>query len=318
MARPFFNAVAEQVVAVTEAVVVSRPTATVDFIIEFTQLRQQNAENALKLAEDIGLISHDSGTYSVSSFLSQYLVTSDQSIKPNVLRLLLENYEPFTAFRDRLATTQDASTAAHQTKTIFDLDSHQDDIRDTLLSLGTFAQAIESKGGGQYAIPHRSVQDLVIRIRPSSESLADCRIKIREQLGDELADSIQQDTVIYVLAEGLRHATQGLSREAILQTGNAVENYLLWYGNEKGVDLSTRHGINARIDTLSDANHIPTKHKFIGKYLGHLRNAADHGIDSDTGEAWEFRPELGLEYSAVACGFIISTWQMLTNSEYSL
>jgi hypothetical protein len=45
---------------------------------------------------------------------------------------------------------------------------------------------------------------------------------------------------------------------------------------------------------------------FVGKYLGHVRNAADHGIDQDVGAAWTIRPQTGLEYVHVACSFLVS------------
>jgi hypothetical protein len=114
------------------------------------------------------------------------------------------------------------------------------------------------------------------------------------------------------------HALRNHSREAIVNAGNGVESYLLWFGNEHGVDLSRTHGLNARIDTLSSAGHLPGKLKFTGKYLGHLRNAADHGVDGDTGQAWEFRPETGSEYVAVAIGFAVASWKYLRNNDCTL
>jgi hypothetical protein len=45
----------------------------------------------------------------------------------------------------------------------------------------------------------------------------------------------------------------------------------------------------------------------VGKYLGHVRNAADHGIDRDVAAQWGIRPSTGIEYVFVACSFIAAT-----------
>lgn len=42
----------------------------------------------------------------------------------------------------------------------------------------------------------------------------------------------------------------------------------------------------------------------IESYLGHLRNAADHGVDQEIGAEWEIADNAGIEYVFVACSFI--------------
>lgn len=95
MPRPFSPATAEQVVAAVEAVVVSRQPSTVEFVADFSDLPKDQAEAALKLAADLGLLSHNTGTYSAISPLSRFLVTPKLMQKAAVIRIILESYEPF-------------------------------------------------------------------------------------------------------------------------------------------------------------------------------------------------------------------------------
>ena len=142
MPRPFHAATAEQAVAAAEAVVVHGDGASVDFVEEFTQMRRANAESALRLAADMRLLVENGGLYSSTGLLPNLIVTRNQARKAAIVRLVLEEYEPFTCFRRRLATVDEVDAAAHQTKTLLDLDAHRDEIKDTLVNLGTYAQAL--------------------------------------------------------------------------------------------------------------------------------------------------------------------------------
>ena len=52
------------------------------------------------------------------------------------------------------------------------------------------------------------------------------------------------------------------------------------------------------------ANALPKKLIVMGKYLGHIRNAADHGADPEVGAARQIQQSTGLEFVYVACSFI--------------
>jgi hypothetical protein len=112
--------------------------------------------------------------------------------------------------------------------------------------------------------------------------------------------------VILPLAQALIHGRDGDGRGAVLNAGNAVESYLAALAGRVGVNISVAAGINAKLERFSAASRLPSKLVFVGKYLGHIRNAADHGTDPDVGAAWEIRDTTGKEYVFVACSFIFS------------
>jgi hypothetical protein len=86
--------------------------------------------------------------------------------------------------------------------------------------------------------------------------------------------------------------------------GNAVESYLEEYAARRTVQLGNAPGINAKIDKLVAGNVMPKKLAAVGKYLGHVRNAADHGVDTEVGAPWAIRPATGVKYVFVSCSFI--------------
>ena len=92
----------------------------------------------------------------------------------------------------------------------------------------------------------------------------------------------------------------------MVNAGNAVESFLNWYGNERGHPVGDSHGLNAKVEVLRREGHIPPKLLNASKYLGHIRNAADHGVDADIGASWNISEATGRNYIFVAAQFIRS------------
>ena len=91
-----------------------------------------------------------------------------------------------------------------------------------------------------------------------------------------------------------------------MQAGIAVENFLASIAAQCEVATAGAHGINAKMDRLIEAGEYPRKLHNICKYLGHVRNAADHGNDEEIGAPWEVSQQTGRNYIFVAAVFIRS------------
>jgi hypothetical protein len=310
MSTPFYSATAEQVVSAVEAVVVSGKPTKPDFVAEFSDLTKDQSEAALKLAADMKLLNNDGGKFMVESFLCRFLVTPNQTHKAAVLRLVLESFGPFVMFRERLTATGSASTAAQQTKSALNLDAHREEIKDTLISLGTYSHALVTEGGGRYKSAEASMDDTLKSMSQACSDAMAAEHRIREQLGQDAASFVSRSDVILPLSDGLRRATLTDPRGAVLAAGNAVESYLdsLATRLNPPLSLAGASGINAKLEKFKQANTLPGKLINIGKYLGHVRNAADHGIDHEIGSSWTIRNATGLEYVYVACSFIASSY----------
>jgi hypothetical protein len=304
MPRAFSPATAEQVVAAVEAVVVSGKPTSAEFVADFSDLPRDQATLALELAEDLGLLASSSGHHSVGNPLCRFLVTPNEMQKAAVLRVLLESYEPFVVFRERLVATSLAATAAQQTKVTLDLDAHRESIKDTLVSLGTFSHSLVTEGGGRYRPEEDPFEHTLEALSQACKDQAGAESRVIEQLGQAAARLVSRDEVIIPMADALLHAKSSDSRGAVLRAGNAIDSYLDGLATRKGVALGSASGINAKLDKLQRDGGFPKKLVFVGKYVGHIRNAADHGVDPDTGSSWEIRKATGLESIYVSCSFI--------------
>lgn len=303
MPRPFSPGTAEQAVAVTEAITV-RPGEDPDFVAEFCELTVDQADAALKLATDLGLLSSHSGRYSPASPLCRFLLTPNQRHKAAVLRVVLESYPPFLIFRERLGATTVASTAAQQTKAHLELSAHREEIKDTLVSLGTYAYALETEGGGRYRPRELAAEDTLEALAEASREAASSEARIRTLLAAEATAAVSREHIILPLANALTRASGDDARGAVVMAGNAVETYLSDLANRHGINIVGATGINAKLDRIAQAGFLPPKIVYVGKYLGHVRNAADHGVDADVGAPWSIRPSTGLEYVHIACSFL--------------
>ena len=100
----------------------------------------------------------------------------------------------------------------------------------------------------------------------------------------------------------LRHAVTLNAREAVLNAG--LDTFLDEFAARQSVSLAGATRIDAKLDRL--ANALPRKLIHVGKYLGHVRNAADHGNDAEINNPWSIRDATGVNYVFVACSFIAS------------
>ena len=285
MPRPFHHATAEQVISVSEAVV-SLGGGNSASVAAFTDLPSATAEGALKLAADMGLLSENQDQYDAASPMCRLLRTPQDSEKAAILRVTIESYEPFLIFREEHEATNNVTNAAQRTKVKLDLDCHREQIKETLLSLATYSGALKAGQGNTYERDARGLTALLDELAAGSREVAEATLTIREELGDA-ATQVDHDQVILPLVAGLRHAAARNGREAVLQAGIALENFLTAAATYHTTNIAGANGINAKMDRLVQSRALPPKLLNVCKYVGHVRNAADHGADADIGAPWE-------------------------------
>jgi hypothetical protein len=306
MPRAFSSATAESVVATVEAVFVKGGAVSPQFAADFCQLSLDQASAAMELAVDLGLLKQAGKSYQAASPLCRFLANPSQMVKAAALRLILEDYEPFIFFQQSLVRTPQASTAAQQTQVAFELVAHREEIKETLVNLGTYGQAIESAGGGQYGLRATQFDNTLARLAAACADQAGAETAIRTFIGADVEDVCDRANVIVPLADALIAARDGDGRNAVVNAGNAVESYLVAFAGRAGVNIGGATGINGKLERFDTAKALPKKLVSVGKYLGNIRNAADHGTDPEVGAAWSIRTQTGHEYVNVACSFLVS------------
>lgn len=307
MPRPFYPSTAEEVIASIEAVIVNGKTTTAAFVAQFADVPNEKAEKALKLAVDLGFLSvNAAGEYFGCGPLSQMFITSDAPLRTAALRVALESYEPFVLFRTRLKTTATPSEAARQTKVILDLTEHREIIKDTLISLGTYSHALDTEGGGLYIPADDVLENRLLALAEACGEIGGAEARIRVQVGDAAADLVSRNEVLLPLANALLKAASGDAGGAVFLAGNGIESYLEALAARLGnVNVAGATGINAKLERFSEVHALPKKLIAVGKYLGHVRNAADHGLgDPDVNAQWVIQESTGMEFVYVACSFI--------------
>lgn len=275
-------------------------------IADFTDLPIPTVEAALELATDVELLTVNGSVFASASPLCRLLRTPQDREKVAILRVMIESYEPFLIFREELEATKDVTVAAQRTKAKLDLNCHREQVKETLLSLATYSGALTGGHGAHYEPDASDIAALLNELAAGSQEIAGATQTIREELGRDAAGQVDDDQVIRHLADGLRHAAAGSGREAVLQGGIAVENYLTSVSTHHGTNIANANGINAKMSRLVEARHYPKKLENVCKYLGHVRNAADHGSDAEIGAPWDVSELTGRNYIFVAVVFIRS------------
>lgn len=311
MSRAFSQSTAEQLIAAVNAVVANNVPTTPDLVAVFADIPRTQALAALELALDVGLLSENAGLFIVKNPLCRFFSTPNVQQKAAMLRVVLEFYDVFCVFRTRLEATDDTASAAQETRALLDLSAHRDEIKDTLLSLGTFSRCLTVESGGRYKIHNLAIDNDLEVLAQACDNSTSAEARIRRQIGNDAACIVSVADVISPLGIGLLHAVSGESRAAVVHAGNAVESYLVELAARLGVSLAGKNGVNSKLNELKSIGNLPAKLQNVGFYLGHIRNAADHGIDSDVSATWTIRHATGIEYVYVACSFIaaVTAWE---------
>jgi hypothetical protein len=136
--------------------------------------------------------------------------------------------------------------------------------------------------------------------------------------GRKCPDFIDAHDVLEPLAEAYLKVSQGDSRGAVVSAGNATESYLAQLASTMGVTVSNAPGLGAKVAEFEKAKTLPKKVIAMGRYLGNVRNAADHGNDPEINAAWSMRDATGEDFLRVAVTFIHVTYAISQGRPFAL
>lgn len=294
---------AEHIISAVDVAMQLKDGADGDTVAAFISTTVESGGNALLMAKQLGFLKSENNVrFRCNCPYAEYLVTSDAGEKAAVLRFFLEQYQPYKTFKARLALGKLASDAANEVGALHQINAHRDVILQTLTNLGTYAQSLISQGAGLYRVREQKGKDYLYIVDEVISKREVALMTVRMRMGDEASSWINQQDVFEQLVTGYQRAAKAKedARSPIVHAGNAVESFLSQVADHHKIDVSNATGINAKVEKLSQSGNLTTKHKFMLKYLGHIRNAADHGKDSEIGQAWQISPNTAVEYVHVA------------------
>lgn len=227
---------AEDIVAVVDAVVAKGHDVNIDFISEFTGIATEaQVTKALDMAIELKMVvSEASGNYSVDSFLAKKLVTATtDDEKAVIMRMILEQYYPYTVFKTRYSFTHSIEQACIQTKILCSLSANDRDIRSTLISIATYAKALKSEGANLYSFVEE--ENIYPLIESSLMDSAVAKRSLQDFFGERIYDSLNITTIIEPLFEAFQKAkaTNPDTRAIIVYAANAFESFLDTYATSK-------------------------------------------------------------------------------------
>lgn len=308
---------AEDILGVIDAVLAKPVACTKEFICEFADISDFQAINALSMSEEMGLVELNTETnyYSSDSYLARLLVSARNSEnKAAILRLVLEQYEPYTFFKMRFTYTESLDTAARQVKSLYNMTSGYKDIKNTFINIATYAKAMINDGAGSYklnedGVTYIEILDLVIRFKSNDTSA------LQQQLGSEIYNYLDKQNVFAPLSDAYsKIQTENPElKPIILYAGNAFESFLQQIADDNSISLSGRSGIISKSDALS--NLLSKKHRGMINYIGQVRNAADHGTDPDEdGKTWSISLDTALMYPILIVSIIKDIYSYLNGT----
>lgn len=307
---------AEDIVAVVDAVIAKGSDITKEFVADFTGIATDDQVNkALKMACELQMISFDNvtGLYSSPSFLAQKLVSAETDEQKAVfMRLILEQYEPYMTFRTRYGFTKSIDLSCRQIKNLYAMASNERDIKNTLISIATYAKALKSEGANLYSfIEENDAVDIIENALVSSNITKD---SLRAYWGESLCAFVTTNSVFDLLVESLQktNAVTLDPRSVVVCAANAFESFLADYAQSKGVSLAGKNGILQKRDALSAS--ISKKHRGMIEYIGQVRNAADHGADpQENNQVWSISDETARIYPCLVAQIIKAIYVRDTN-----
>lgn len=309
MSFEVYPTTAESIVGATDAALQLPHGVTEEVISQFLDVPPPSARNALKMATQLGLLEEiKAGVFTPRHPLAAYLVSGSLPARAAILRLVLEQYPPYKTFKQRLAVAGLAPDAATQTRALHQISAHREDILNTFVNLGTYSNSLISEGAGLFK-PNEDKPDIFLSVAADAiDSKEAAELQVRRQLGAEASAWVSQQEVLDHLVTAYQRAASAKHdpRAPIVHAGNAIESFLVQLATAATVNLQNASGINAKADALHKAKTIATKHFNMLKYLGHVRNAADHGTDPDPaiGCTWIIAPSTAVQYVHVAISTI--------------
>lgn len=301
-------------IEVIEAVHVLEGKASLEKIAEYSDIARDSAEKALKMAIQLDFVERSANFYIPVSPFARLFTNAKRKEKKAILKFKLLEHEPLKFFASLILKGEEATKAISKTKNVFNISGSTTILKNTFLDLGVFSGIFAEPEKGTEAIFEAEPE-----MRTAFEYIGTVlneEIQVESFITSQLDESVSeyiQDFKPRLVTAAIKFNSE--PRACIKDTADIFEDFLKKMCADESVNISGASGIIEVGDRLKRAGKITTKHQGFIYFIGQMRNAFKHNIDSEIGRSWNVTSDLSFEIFLIALEAINSITLYIKRNE---
>ncbi|MPM48390.1 hypothetical protein SDC9_95115 [bioreactor metagenome] len=292
----------------------NKGSSRIEELRAFTNKSDAYIRSCLAICKLLDII-HEDGT--VSSFVNELGKTPNEALKLNVLRKLIQEFEPFIIFIQYHLNGESLEDSARKVYTAFKFEGKDYlFLKDLFLAWGMTTD-IFSPAPDSFVL-ETDIQERISIINSFAINLDD-DMAIRMYIGNSLGADVFSSLLPAELAElvDAYKKCETDARGAIECTGRAFEDFLRRISLSVNIDASGKNGIGQIVNALYNHknaagildNKIHSKQSSIGSAIADIRNMAGHSLEARTLERWDLTSHSAKMYAEL----VLSTIKSISN-----
>lgn len=267
---------------------------SIDEATAYIAKSKEYARRALVVAEQLGMVTSNNSKFEAVSD-TKIITRANKDQWPVIFGKFLQRFNPLILFASLLSRGNSLKDAARKIKVIYDIDSSEDIVINSLVGWGEYAYVLKKeKGKVELLIDTENLSAEYIReLLQAMENDVRARVYIANKLGEEVFGYIKQDEVELLVKAIREHRTN--SKHSIDIGGQAFEDFLRRLATDNSINVVSCTGIQQIADSLIGAKMITTKHHEVCKAINSFRIAAGHNKDRTSLEKWTLNPDAAIE-----------------------
>jgi hypothetical protein len=317
MSQRIPDASAELILAAAEAVYYLRPDFDIQKIATYIGTTSEaTARGALEGAKLLGfLIEAPNGTYLPEGRILHLQTHADGLARRMLFRVRLEEFRSFQVFKERVLCGDSALESAKKVKLLQDIETEVTKVKDIFQQWGLYGQSFSQDQIGNLVCSSEEglTPAYLLKVRASIASAEQARVFMQARIGEDYFRQLPAEVVDSFSSAMVRcHARHEPKPEIMFAIGTSMEKFLSFIAAKASpaVDLLGTNGMVQMAERLRSRDVLTRKHFGLIQAVGAVRNAADHGVDTDIDKVWTLTYEAILDAGLIALDAVrsIMSW----------
>jgi len=320
MALTIPDASAEGILAAAEAVHYTRPSIDLSLIAGYMRAPEDRAREALKGATLLGFLREPTeGAFEPAEETLRLTIHSNSAERRTLFRFRLECFPPFRLFKERVLCGDSPLESVDKVRHLYSIESpDRSKLKEVFQQWGQFANALVSDIAGTTLVAASSdaLEPAYLKAVGSAVAKAEgARVFIQRRLGEEHFARLPLEAVDNLSSALTRcESKHDPKTDIAFAIGTAMEKVLssIAASSQPPVDLTGTTGINTMAERLKGNAVITGKHVGLIHAIGAIRNAADHGVDTEIARAWSLTHDALLDLTLLTLDVVRSLFEWTT------